>query len=234
VSNVFFILLVACAVVALIQQYVKYGRSLQRRIYWSCACLGAVAAFLAFYPDLKKGLGLALFFLGVMVVAAYAYTPYVKIGGKVYALTVQDSRPDADEDADETAATATAATQHDPAPDAYSGLISATKMWWLLIPLLVISTGNVYAFASGKSEWWVAAIGVAFLVFLAVAMGYGDASWGYGVARGHHVQFALAAIVTVGVFAALYLAAYQTGKHWPLRREQSMEYRAHSRHQKLD
>jgi hypothetical protein len=234
VSNLFFILLVACAVVALTQQYVKYSRSLQRRIYWSCACLGAAAAFLAFYPASQKGLGMALFFLGVMTAAAYAYTPYIKVGGKVYALTAQDSRPDPDEDSDETSATATAAPEHDPAPDAYSGLISATKMWWLLVPLLVISTGNVYAFASGRGEWWVAAIGMAFLVFLAVAMGYGDASWNYGIARGHHVPFALAAIVTLGVFALLYLAAYQAGKRWPLRRSESMEYRAHPRHRNLD
>jgi hypothetical protein len=234
VSNAFFILLVACAVVALIQQYVKYGRSLQRRIYWSCACLGAVAAFLAFYPDSKKGIGMGLFFLGVMIAAAYGYTPYIKIRGKVYALTVQDSEPDSDETSDQTALTATATHEHDQAPDAYSGLLSAPKMWWLLIPLLAISTGNMYAFASGRGEWWVAAIGLAFIVFLAVAMGFGDASWGHGIARGQRLQFVAAAIVTLGAFAALYMAAYQTGKHWPSRRKQSMEYRAHPRHQKLD
>ena len=233
-SNVFFVLLVACAVVALAQQYVKYSRSSQRRIYWGCACLGAAAAFLAFYPDSKKGIGMGLFFLGVMIAAAYAYTPYIKIGSKVYALTVQDSRPDPDENSARAPDAGVTEQDQDPAPDAYSGLLSATKMWWLLIPLLVISTGNVYAYASGKVVWWVAAIGLAFIVFLAVAMGFGDASWGYGIARGHRVQFVIAAIVTVGVFAAFYLAAYQTGKHWPLRREQSMEYRAHPRHQEPD
>ncbi len=232
-SNVFFVLLVACAVVALAQQYVKYGRSLQRRIYWGSALLGAAAAFLAFYPDSKKGIGMGLFFMGAMIVAAYAYTPYIKIGGKVRALTVQDSQPDPDENAPQTT-TAVSEGDRDPAPDAYSGLLSATKMWWLLVPLLIISTGNVYAFASGRGDWWVAAIGLAFLVFLAVTMGFGDASWGYGIARGQRVQFVIAAIVTVGVFAAIYLAAYQIGRHRPLRRSQSMEYRAHPRHQKHD
>jgi hypothetical protein len=229
-SNLFFIVLVACAATALIQQYFKHSRRSQRRIYWSCACVGAVAACLAFYPDWKKGLGMALFFLGVMTVAAYAYTPYIKFGGKIYALTVQDSRPEPDE----TTEAATADPERDPAPDAYSGLLTATKMWWLLIPLLVISSGNLYAFATGEGEAWVALIGIAFLVFLAVATGFGDASWGYGIARGQHIQFGLAAIVTVGVFAVLYLAAYHVGKRWPLRRKQSMEYRAHPRHEKLD
>lgn len=231
-SNPFFILLAACAVGALTQQYVKYGRSKQRRVYWGCASLGTIAAFLAFYPVSKNGIGMALFFLGAMTVVAYAYTPYIKIRGKVYVLTVQDSQPDPDDHPDEGAPTTCRAP--DPAPDAYSGLLSATKMWSLLIPLMVISTGNIYAFGFSRGEWWVAAIGLAFIVFLAVAMGYGDASWGYGVARGHHVQFVIAAIVTLGAFAGLYLAANQTGKRWPSRRKQSMEYHAHPRHQKLD
>jgi hypothetical protein len=234
VTNLFFIVLVVCAVVALAQQYVKYSRTLQRRVYWAAACLGAVAAFLAFYPDSKKGLGLALFFMAVMVVAAWAYTPYIKIGGKVYALMAQDSQPDSVENSDDTAATVTATQEHDRSPDAYSGLLSAAKMWWLLIPLMIISTGNVFAFVSGKGEWWVAAIGIAFIVFLSVAMGFGDASWGYGLARGQRVQFVIVAIVTVGVFAAIYLTAYQAGNRMPSRRKQSMEYRAHPRHQKLD
>jgi hypothetical protein len=233
-SNLFFIVVVACAATALIQQYFKHSRRSQRRIYWCCACVGAVAACLAFYPDWKKGLGMALFFLGVMTVAAYAYTPYIKIGGKICALTVQDSRPDTDDRSVKTHARPAAGSEQDPAPDAYSGIISAAKMWWLLIPLLVISSGNLFAFATGKGEAWVALIGIAFLVFLAVATGYGDASWGYGIARGQHVQFGLAAIVTVGVFAVLYLVAYHVGKRWPLRRKQSMEYRAHPRHGKLD
>ncbi|WP_235009789.1 hypothetical protein [Mycobacterium sp. 3519A] len=233
-ANVFFVILVVCAVGALAQQYVKYSRSLQRRIYWGCACLGAVAAYFAFYPDSRKGIGIALFFVGVMIAAAYAYTPYIKIGGKVYALTVQDSRPAPDENSAERPGSALTDQDRDPAPDAYSGLLTATKMWWLLILMMIISTGNIYAFASGKGEWWVAAMGLVFIVFLSIAMGFGDASWGYGIARGQRVQFVIAAIVTVGVFAALYLAAYQIGRHSPLRRKRSMEFRAHPRHQKSD
>jgi hypothetical protein len=231
VSNLFFILLVACALVALAQLYVSYGLPLQRRIYWSCAGLGAIAAFLAFYPDTKNGIWMGLFFLGVMVAAGFAYTPYIKVGGKVYALSAQDSQADSDDDAAETAVPS---RDRDPAPDAYSGLLTPAKMWWLLIPILIISTGNIIAFATGKGEWWVAAIGLAFVVFLSVAMGFGDASWDYDIARGRRVPFAIAAIVTVGLFAVLYLVAYQAGKRWPVKRKQSMEYRAHRRHRKLD
>ena len=232
-SDFFFLVFASALAVAVIQQFFKHSRSSQRRIYWSCAIVGTIAAFLMVYPDWKKGSGIALFYLGLMTFVAYAYTPYIKIAGKIYALTVQDSRPDADESSDKADADA-AAPRLDPAPDAYSGIISATKMWWLLVPLLVISSGNTYAFATGEGEGWVALIGIAFLVFLAVATGYGDASWGYGIARGQHIQFGVAAVVTAGVFAVLYLVAYQAGKRWPLRRKQSMEFRAHPRHAKDD
>lgn len=232
-SDFFFGLLVAALAGAVIQQFFNHSRTSQRRIYWSCTGVGATSGFLMGYPDWARGLGMALFFLGVMAVAAYAYTPYIKVGGKIYALTVQDSGPDADESSDK-ADTDAAASQLDPAPDAYSGIISATKMWWLLVPLLLISSGNTYAFARGEGEGWVALIGIIFVVFLAVATGYGDASWGYGIARRQHIQFTVAAVITVGVFSVLYLVAYQAGKHWPSRREQSLEYRVHPRHRKDD
>jgi hypothetical protein len=233
-SDLFLYIFGAALAIAVIQQFFKHSRSSQRRIYWICTIVGAVAAFFMVNPDWKKGLGIALGCLAVMTVVAYANTPYIKIGGKVYALTVQDSRSDPDDGSARGPGSALAHKDRDPAPDAYSGLLTTTKMWWLLILMMLISTGNIYAFLSGEGEWWVAAIGLAFILFLSIAMGFGDASWGYGIARGQRVQFVIAAIATVGVFAALYLAAYQAGKRWPSRRKQSMEYRAHPRHQKLD
>lgn len=224
-SDFLFAVAVAAIAVAVIQSFFNLNRSSQRRIYWSCVCIASIAGFFIAYPDWKKGLGLALFFLGAMTVVAYAYTPYIKLGGKIRALTVQDSRPDRSE-----TPTPTDAPKRDPAPDAYSGIISAAKMWWLIVLLLIISAGNFYAFMVGEGEGWVAAIGIGFLVFLAVATGYGDASWGYPVARGQRIQFAIVTIVTVGAFAILYFSAYYVGTHVPLRRQQSMEYRAHPRH----
>lgn len=224
-SDVFLAIAITSMAVAVIQSFFKHSLSSQRRIYWSCVGVAAIAGFLVVYPDWKKGLGLGLFFLGAMIAVAYAYTPYIKLGGKNRALTVQDSQPDS-----QPSAKTTAALKPDPAPDAYSGIISAAKMWWLLIPLLVISAGNTYAFAVGEGEGWVAAIGIAFLVFLPAVTGYGDASWDYPVARGQRLQFAIATITTIGTFAILYLSAYCVGKRLPLRRRQSMEYRAHPRH----
>jgi hypothetical protein len=42
------------------------------------------------------------------------------------------------------------------------------------------------------------------------------------------------AVVTAAVFPVLYVAGYTAGKRWPLRRKDSLEYRAHPRHQKRD
>ncbi|BBY44185.1 hypothetical protein MCEL_24800 [Mycolicibacterium celeriflavum] len=169
--------------------------------------------------------------LGVMTVIAYAYTPYIKLRGKVYAMTVQDSEPDPEHPTTENP-TYTRDAGRDAAPDSYSGLLSATKMWWMIVGLMIISSGNTIAFVTGKGEWWVAAIGIAFLVFLAVTTGYGDASWGYGIARGQHIQFGIGTLITAGLFAVLYLTAYQFAKRLPSRRTQSMEYRAHPRHRR--
>lgn len=229
-SGFFLAIAIASIAAAVIQSFFNHSRSSQRRIYWSCVGVAAIAGFFMAYPDWKKGFGIGLFFLGAMTVVAYAYTPYIKLGGKTRALTVQDSRPDPNVTPDTTSP----ASKRDPAPDAYTGIISAAKMWWLIVPLLIISAGNFYAFVAGRGEGWVATIGLGFLVFLAVVTGYGDASWEYPVARGQRIQFATATVITAGTFAILYLLAYFAGKRLPLRRHQSMEYRAHPRHGRRD
>ena len=47
------------------------------------------------------------------------------------------------------------------------------------------------------------------------------------LARGQRIQFAILAVVTIGSFTVLYLAAYAVAKRRPLRSKHSMEYRAH-------
>jgi hypothetical protein len=219
-SDFFFIVLAGSVAVAIIQQFFNHSRSSQRRVYWICTALGAVAAFGSIPDDLPKGIGLAGFFVGVMLVAAYAYTPYIKINGKIRSLGLQT--PDPEDVLDEATV-----RQHDPAPDAYSGGLTAAKLWWILVPLMLISAVNTYAFVTGEGEWWVAAIGMAFLVFLALTTGLGDASWGYPIARGQRIQFVVLTIVTLGTFTAIYLIAYAIGKRRPVRSKHSLEYRAH-------
>jgi hypothetical protein len=241
VQHIFLGVIVLCFVVCFALSFFDISRGSQRRIYWASACLAAVSGFLIGYPNWQKGLGITGILLGAMIMAAYAATPYIKIGGKIYALTVADSRPDP-EDIDTPAGdhpgTDGAPHAHsgdpefDPAPDSYSGMLTAAKMWWMLVVLAVIAAGNVYFFAVGRGGGWVAAAAAAFVALLAVGAGYGDASWGYPIARGQHLQLGIASLITAGGFALLYLSAYYTARRFPLRRKQSLEYRAHPRHRK--
>lgn len=219
-SDIFMALFAAFLGIAVIQQFFKHSRASQRRIYWNCTWLAAVAGFCAGYPDWQRAAGLSVLAVAGMIVAAYAYTPYIKIGGKIRSLGLQTPDP-------EDVPAEPPAEQQDPAPDAYSGVLSAPKMWWLMVPVMLISAANTYAFATGESEWWVAVIGIAVLIFLAVTVGYGDASWGYPIARGQKIQFAILAVVTLGTFTAVYLASYAMAKRRPMRSKHSLDYRAH-------
>jgi hypothetical protein len=219
-SDLFMAIFAGCIGVAVVQQFFKHSRASQRRVYWNCTWLAAIAGFLAGYPDWERAAGLAALAALGLSVAAYAYTPYIKINGEIRSLGVQT--PDPEDVSDEATV-----RQHDPAPDAYSGGLTAAKLWWILVPLMLISAVNTYSFATGEGEWWVATIGMAFLVFLAVTTGLGDASWGYPIARGQRIQFVVLTIVTLGTFTAIYLIAYAIGKRRPVRSKHSLEYRAH-------
>jgi hypothetical protein len=197
----------------------------QRRIYWSASLAAAVCAYFSFYPIWKTGIIVALFILGVVTATAYFNSPYIKINGKVYALTVQDSgvevSPPAQGDSD-----------FDPAPDAYSGIVTAKKWWWIAVPLLAMCAVNAYFVIVANDRDWRSISAMALLAILALGTGYGDSSWEYPIARGQYVQFGIITVITAGSFAALYLIAYWAAKHWPVRLKRSMEYRAHPRHQK--
>ncbi|MDV3130004.1 hypothetical protein M1247_34225 [Mycobacterium sp. 21AC1] len=231
-SNLFFAILVAAVAVAMIQQFFDHSRSSQRRIYWSCACVGAIAAFFAFYPDWEKGFGMALFFLGAMAAAAYGYTPYIKIRGKIFALNSVDSQPDPEDKPAENGVDSEDHVVSDAAPDSYSGLLTARKLWWVVAILMLIAAVNVRIFIeSGGADWVPGVIGAAFLLFFSIVLGLGDASWGYGIARGQYLQFVIVSIITASTFTIIYLIAYWIAKRKPVRSKHSMEYRAHPRHQ---
>ncbi len=156
---------------------------------------------------------------GAMTVAAYVTTSYIKIGGKIYALTVADSQPDPNAGVD-------------PAADAYSGQLTPAKMWWMLAVMAAIGGVNAYAALFSNGTAWVGVMSAAFAALLAIGAGYTDGSWDYQPARRQYLQLALASVVTAGGFAVLYFAAFYTARRRPLRRSQSLEPRAHPRHLK--
>ncbi|BBZ22360.1 hypothetical protein MHIB_07780 [Mycolicibacter hiberniae] len=92
------------------------------------------------------------------------------------------------------------------------------------------ATANVYFAAEGRGEIWVGAMSATFFALIIVGAAYGDASWGYPIARGQYTPFAVVSVITAGALPLIYLPLYYMGKRRPLRRKQSMEYRAHPRH----
>jgi hypothetical protein len=237
VTHLFLGVIILCFVVGLTLDFFNLSRSTQRRLYWAGAGLAAIAGFLMVYPNWKNGLAIAGILFAAMTIAAYAATPYVKIGGKTYALTVADCRPDQDgptAESDGRLDARNADPQPDPAPDSYAGMLTATTMWWLLVGLAVITGINAYAFLFSDGNAAVAAVGTGFLALLAIGTGYGDASWDYRIARGQYLQLGIASIITAGSFALVYLAAYCTARRCPWRRKQSMQSRAHPRHRKTE
>jgi hypothetical protein len=226
VKNVFFAAAVVSLVVGFSLSSFRLTRSAQRRIYWLCACLAAMFGFLAPYPKFGTGFAVAVALFGGMVVAAYLTSSYIKIGGKVYALTVADSQPDPVDDPSDTDA------RVDPAADAYSGQLTPVTMWWMLVVLAVIAGGNAYAALFSNGEAWVGAMSAGFAALLAIGAGYTDGSWDYQPARRQYLQLALASVVTAGGFALLYFAAFYTARRRPLRRSTSLDPRARPRHLK--
>ena len=92
-KDFFFGVIVLCLIVNVLIPS-RITRSSQRRIYWGSTCTAAISGFLAFYPDWKTGLAIAGLWLAAMTFAAYAATPYIKIGGKIYAVTVSLRQPE--------------------------------------------------------------------------------------------------------------------------------------------
>lgn len=164
-----------------------------------------------------------------MVTRAYMMTSNIKIRGKIYAFHADDSRPDPSPDNEPPG---TGEPDYDPAPDSYSGMATAGKMWTLLILGMAICSVNVVIYIAGRERPVLALAMAALLVTLAAGFGYGDAIWGYPIARGQRIQFLIISVITAGVFTMFYFGAYFAGKRWPSRNKQSMEYRAHPRHQK--
>jgi hypothetical protein len=204
----------------------RLNMRVQRRVYWVCACLAAIFGFLMPLPNTRTGLVVGGLFFSGMTVAAYVTSSYIKIGGKIYALTVADSQPDPEDGPSDTHAGV------DPSADAYSGQLTPAKMWWMIVVLAVIGGGNAFAALFSNGEAWVGVMSAGFAALLAIGAGYTDGSWDYQPARRQYLQLGLASVVTAGGFALLYFAAFYTARRRPLRRSQSLDPRAHPRHLK--
>jgi hypothetical protein len=92
VNAFFFVIAMLCVFSGLVLSFFKISVARQRRVYWRCAVLGAVAGFFCGYPDVGKGVGAAALVIFAMILGAVRATPYLKIGGKIYAFSAADRR----------------------------------------------------------------------------------------------------------------------------------------------
>ncbi|PRI13167.1 hypothetical protein [Mycobacterium shigaense] len=184
-----------------------------RKIYWlgwlvNAVCFSVGALTQGWQPSL--GFGLLCVFVAVFY--AYMRTPYVKIRGRIYAISNIDSQPDPP--LGETANTEPMRTDSDPTD---FGSVSAPKVWWTLVALTILVAANVYFFG-----WPAQAIlGTAFLTLVCAAAGVDDATRKLPIARGQYVQAGIAAVVSFLLWLApciAYLFGYAIGQRWPMGR----------------
>lgn len=189
-------------------------RKLGRRIYWlgwlintSCFSLGALQR--GWQPSL--GFGLLCVFVAVFY--AYMRTPYLKIGGRIYALSLIDSQPDPPAG---EAAEPPSAVPHDSYPTDV-GQVPARKVWWILVTFTCLVAANVYYFG-----WPAQAIfGTAVLTLFYAFFGVDDATRKLPIARGQYVQASIASLVSIPLWLApciCYLLGYGIGQRWPMGR----------------
>lgn len=226
-DTVWFLIFGVCLFASVVQGWFKHSRISQRRWYWGLTIAATIAIFPIRLPDVRESLTASLCILGMMTFIAYMHTPYIKLGGKIYVFPLTDIEPDPEDLPELPAGNA---DDDDPDPSAYGPNIPAAKLWWTLVVAMLGASILAFAFITGGDDWVGFGISVLVLVFFGLILGYGDGSWGYEVARGQRLQFSIIAAVTAGSFALLYLIAFRIARRWPIRREQSVEYRTHPRH----
>lgn len=231
---VFAVLAMVCLAVAVVPLWVTADVKKQRRAYWGGTFAACFSVIVASIPDWTTGVMLAVVGAVLMAFPAYFTSSLIEIRGKVYAFHFSDAehaemadhRADGRDEPPESPAA--------NAPVLYAHDVTAAKNWWLMVGVVLIGVGNIaFSLLSGHIDWTTTAAGTALAIF-ALGFAYNDASGGFRVARGQYVQFTIIGIMTAGVFTALYLLAFAAGRRWPLRHRQSLEYRAHPRHQKKD
>jgi hypothetical protein len=205
-----FIVVIGCLIVTMAPPLAGPAeRPWKRPVFWSGVVGVTVGIFAGAIPYWGQAFGMAAFSLAFMIASAYAYTPYIKIGGKVHAFWRSDSGGDVP-------------------PDSYQGMVTARKHWWaqvFSVPLF----GCLLLIQAPDKPWWLTPAAAAALVLASAGFGYIDASQGFPIARGQRLQFVILAVITAGAFTLLYLTGRQAGKRWPWRRGRSDDYGAHAR-----
>ncbi len=74
-------------------RYISHRRA-GRRYYWTTSIIGIVCFAIGVGKIWPNGVLAASVFVAIVVGSAYLTTPYLKIGGRIYALTPENRQPD--------------------------------------------------------------------------------------------------------------------------------------------
>lgn len=165
---------------------VRYARP----VYWLSWAIGGCVMSLAV---VDRGLPAVCLAAGAAVgfASLYAYfrTPYIKIGGRVFAFTIPDSRPDPPRSGRPPLLP--------PAPfDSYREFITAPKLWWALAVVTCVAAYAGYEFGITG-----ATLGLTALVTATIALiGHWDAREHFPVARRQSIQLSVIVVASIPLF----------------------------------
>lgn len=173
----------------------------RRRIYWCFSALAAVFVILGAYNDLQLLLALLFVVLLTTVGSAYAFTPYIRIRGRIYAFQPGHINVESKDTAEKL--------------HRHEQIATPTKMWWIVAGFAVaFDAALCSSFLPGRErlnfqdDRELILYALAFCVLFSVGFGYGEAKFGYPIAQRQRLQFVIATISSAGLFAVLYLMSY--------------------------
>ncbi|CAN5566541.1 hypothetical protein BH09ACT8_BH09ACT8_42910 [soil metagenome] len=179
-------------------------------MYWITSLAGSALLGLAAIPRGPGAVaGTAVGCLVVVMLMAIGYTPFLKVGGRVIASHVDDSRPDEPDGTSPPFSRGSAA-------ESYDGLHRADAMWW------GVAAGSVVIAAITVLTRWQP--GLLFFVIpftcIIAAYGFDDARRRLPYARGNRLPFIIFGVASA-TYALLpllaYLGAYRLGLRTPRR-----------------
>ena len=202
---------ICVGLVAAVASVVVDDREVQRRIYWLGWLSAALCFALAVLPRGWPGsVGIGLLALFAATVYAYLRTPYLKVGGRVYAISGTEEAPNGTRRYPRSAAKA------EGYPTAM-GSLSARNMWWILAAMTGIVSLGIYVVG-----WtWQIILGAALLTVMGGLAGIDDGSRKLPIARGQHVQAFLTSVASILLWLAppiCYYIGYRVGQRWPMGR----------------
>lgn len=188
---------IAALVISGLPYFIDCGERSRRRVYWSGILVGtSLMAVAVSWRGWSVSAGLGLAGVGIACCFAFFYDgSLLTLGNWRISYTM-----------DEAQRRAAASTR-----DAYLGVVSARNHWWLIAFLTCGLAAGLYVVG-----WtWTLSLSVVAAVAAAALSGWDDATRGLSIARGQKVQFAIASIASLMMFAVplfAYLTAYFCAK----------------------